>query len=147
MVRGLAMSMTAGIRNKPYDGLDDEHMDELHSGLRTTVGSTLVAHACVYVHWLWVAYPVALLLLQWAFCSLVLASRRSSSSNGGQQRMAWKSSSLALSFNGLENDVAKRHSGLYTLEKMNQVAKGTTVKIATIEGSKDEGMRFYETKA
>ncbi|KAK1515832.1 uncharacterized protein CCOS01_13030 [Colletotrichum costaricense] len=109
LARGLASSTTAGMRNKPYDGLDDKRIAEIHSGLRAVVGVTLITDTCVYVHWLWVVNPVALLVLQWTFCALVLVNRRSSPSNGGQQYMAWNSSPLTLLFNGLDGDLSKRH--------------------------------------
>ncbi|KAK1546405.1 hypothetical protein CPAR01_00372 [Colletotrichum paranaense] len=88
LARGLASSMTAGMRNTPYDGLDDKRIPELYSGLRAVVGVTLIFDTCVSIHWLWVVNPIALLVLQWTFCALMLANRRSSPSNGGQQYMA-----------------------------------------------------------
>ncbi|EXF86189.1 hypothetical protein CFIO01_02248 [Colletotrichum fioriniae PJ7] len=147
MARGLANSMTAGMRNKPYDGLDDKRIEEHYSGLRAVVGATLVADTCVYVHWLWVVYPVALLVLQWTFCALVLTNRRSSPSNGGRQYMAWKSSPLALLFNGLDEDLSKRHEGLHTLKKMSQVAESTIVQMVPVDGRKDKALRFCENQA
>ncbi|KAH8421576.1 metallopeptidase [Colletotrichum scovillei] len=147
LARGLANSMTAGMRNKPYDGLDDKRIEELYSGLRAVVGATLVADTCVYVHWPWIVYPVALLMLQWTFCVLVLANRRSSPSNGRQQYRAWKSSPLALLFNGLDEDLSKRHGGLYTLKGMKQVADSTTVQMVPADGCKDKALRFCEIKA
>ncbi|KAK1446639.1 hypothetical protein CCUS01_12272 [Colletotrichum cuscutae] len=146
LARGLAIWTTAGMRNKPYDGLDDKRIAELYSGPRAVVGVTVITDTCVYVHWRWVVNPVALLVLQWTFCALVLANRRSSPSNGGQY-MAWKSSPLTLLFNGLDEDLFKRYGGLYMLKKMNQVAESTAVQMVCVDGSKEKALRFCENKA
>lgn len=145
MFRGLANSITAAIRNNPGRALQGTSNET--SKLTTANGSISSAQTCVYVHWGWIAFPASLLVLQWIFLALVLASRRSSVAGSGKEgvRTAWKSSPLALLFHGLDEDLRKNSSGLSRTRDMTKFAERVNVQLAPVDGSKDKGWRFYES--
>lgn len=145
MFRGLANSITAAIRNNPGTALHGTSNET--SKLMTANGSISSAQTCVYVHWGWIAFPLSLLVLQWIFLALVLASRRPGVGGGGKDgvRTAWKSSPLALLFHGLDEDLRKNSSGLSSVKDMGKFAGRVNVQLAPVDGSKDKGWRFYES--
>ncbi|KXH65228.1 hypothetical protein CNYM01_13633 [Colletotrichum nymphaeae SA-01] len=147
MARGLANSMTAAIRNQPYGDINDEYTGLFDPDLlRTSIGTTLTVYTCIYVNWHWIAHLASLLVLQWTFSVSVLLKRRSSCGDGRQRQMGWKSSPLALLFNGLDESLSQKHKDLYTLDEMNQVAESMTVQLAPASGSKGDALRFCEAK-
>ncbi|KXH38468.1 hypothetical protein CSIM01_05593 [Colletotrichum simmondsii] len=148
MVRGLANSMTTAIRNQPYGDINDEDTGLFDPDLlRTSIGTTLTVYTCIYVNWHWIAYLASLLVLQWTFSVFVLLKRRSSCGDGRRRQVVWKSSPLALLFNGLDESLCRKHKDLYTLDEMNRVAERTTVQMAPASGSKGDALRFCEAKA
>lgn len=147
MVRGLANSMTAAIRNQPQGDIQDEGIGHLDPNLRTSIGTALTMYTCIYINWHWIAYLASLLVLQWTFLVLVLLNRRSSCGDGRQRQMGWKSSPLALLFNGFEESLSRKYKALYTLDEMNRVAESTTVQMVPASGSKGDALRLCETKA
>lgn len=146
VVRGLANAMTAAIRNKPY-GENDRRatVPNLQPGLNRSRGTISSMQTCVYVHWGWIAYPIALLGLQWIFSILLLIRRSSSTFEGERERLAWKSSPLALLFHGLDDKLRMKHSRINTLKKMKGVAEDVNVYLAPFDDTKRKSWRFFET--
>ncbi|KAF9876617.1 hypothetical protein CkaCkLH20_06025 [Colletotrichum karsti] len=116
-----------------------------HLSLRTASGNVSSTQTCVYVHWGWISYPVALLVSQWMFSILVMASQRGRVRNGkdAHSSAAWKSSPLALLFYGLSDNRRKGYGGFKTLGDMDRAAKKMDVQLAPVDESRNKGWRFF----
>ncbi|KAK1522759.1 hypothetical protein CPAR01_14302 [Colletotrichum paranaense] len=142
MVAGLADSMTATMRNDPY-GTSEELRKDVPANLKAATGHVIITQTCIYVQWGYIAYPIALLALQWIFSTLVLvACSQRRRSGGGPSRAVWKSSPLALLFHGLDEDLQARSQNLETVRQMNSLAKDVKVRLVPMNNSQRKGWRF-----
>lgn len=142
VVAGLADSMTATIRNDPY-GTSEELSSNVPVNLRAATGHVIVTQTCIYVQWGYIAYPIALLALQWIFSTLVLvACSKRRRSGDGPDRAVWKSSPLALLFHGLDEDLQARSQNLETVRQMNSLANDIKVRLVPMKDSQRNGWHF-----
>ncbi|KAF6827133.1 hypothetical protein CMUS01_09138 [Colletotrichum musicola] len=142
VVAGLTAALTADIRNSPY-GENERLARDVPERYRAAAGRAIATETCIYVEWGWLAYPAALMVLQWVFLVLVLGGRRKARGRGG-----WKSSPLALLFHSLDDDLRAKSGGggLGTAGRMASAADGIRVQLVPTGGaSKPGGWRFSET--
>ena len=114
----LATSMTNNIRQYNYGG--------------PASGVAWKIETVIEVRWAWMALPLSLVLLTVVF--LVAAMLQSA------HQQVWKSSSLALLFHGLGNDVRSRLGPLEKLDQMVETAGQVNVRLRRT----DEGRRFID---
>ncbi|OBR10854.1 Carboxylic ester hydrolase [Colletotrichum higginsianum IMI 349063] len=147
MIQGLTKSMTAAIRNDPGGPVPPDRLalDESQRSLRKVRGSVSSTQTCVFVHWGWIAYPAALLVLQWTFSILMLVTQWPDNGGKTRTRSTWKSSPLALLFHGLDEGLRRSHGNLRTLKDMDAAAKKLNVQLAPVDGSKDKGWLLCES--
>lgn len=95
----------------------------------STLGQTITSELYIYVHWWWLALPLATFVLATALLVvLILLTER-------QRGPLWKESALALLFHGLEGlDVDKLD--MYTPASMDEAAKSLRVKLRRNDGLK-----------
>ena len=95
----------------------------------STLGQTITSELYIYVHWWWLALPLATFVLATALLVvLILLTER-------QRGPLWKESALALLFHGLEGlDVDKLD--MYTPASMDEAAKSMRVKLRRNDGLK-----------
>ncbi|CAI0643376.1 unnamed protein product [Colletotrichum noveboracense] len=142
VVRGLANSMSAVIRNKPTIG--QQALEEIPTTMKKVSGTVEITQTCIYVQWGWIAYPATLLVLQAVFSVMVLAGPRMTRSRSGPRYSAWKSSPLALLFYGLDGDVRRKNTDLRTVDQMDKVAQKVKVQLSHVDDV-DKGWRFCES--
>ncbi|KAK1672153.1 hypothetical protein BDP55DRAFT_771132 [Colletotrichum godetiae] len=142
LVAGLAESMTATIRNDPY-GTSEELGKNVPADLKVATGRVIITQTCIYVQWGYIAYPIALLALQWIFSTLVLiACSQRRRTRDGPARAVWKSSPLALLFHGLDEDLRVRSQNLETFRQMNSLADDVKVRLVPMKDSQRKGWHF-----
>lgn len=135
VVRGLAKTLTASIRNNP---INIHYTD----ALKHVKGVAITTQTCIYVSWGWIAHPAVLLVLQAVFSTLVLAGpRRTRSSRERPRPLVWKSSPLALLFHGLDDRVRRDNRGLETVAQMDEAGKRIRVRLSRMDGE-DRGWRL-----
>lgn len=110
---GLARSVTA--RWRQGDG-------PVSDNVGPAVGAVWESQTCVRVNWPWIALPAALLLLTAVFVLLTVARTGSVAARGGS---VWKSSVLAVLFNGMDEKTRLASGPAASLAEM-RVAAGTT---------------------
>ncbi|KAH0428466.1 hypothetical protein CcaCcLH18_09024 [Colletotrichum camelliae] len=138
--RGVANSMSAAIRNNPLT--NQTALAALPTEMKWASGTVKGMETCVYVEWVWIVYPAALLILQAVFSVMVLAGPRITRSRGGLRDSAWKSSPLALLFHGLDGDVRREFGNMTSVNQMNKVAQEVKVQLNRVDGVDDKGWRF-----
>lgn len=119
---GLTRSVTA--RWRQGDGISDN--------VGPVVGLVWGNQTCVRVNWAWIALPAALLLLRVNFLFLTIVKTRSKKAH------VWKSSTLAVLFSGLDQEIRKSDGPVVSLEDMKAAADRATVRL---EDTKD-GVRL-----
>ncbi|KAF6785203.1 hypothetical protein CSOJ01_15628 [Colletotrichum sojae] len=143
VVRGVAHSMTASIRNMPF-GSRPEGWDDVPAYLKHASGKALTTDTCINVAWGWLAYLLSLLLLQWIFSALVLL-KGWKVGKAGEERMVWKSSPIPLLFHGLDEDLREKNGDLVSLREMDGVSGKLKVQLAPAGGQKRKGWRLCES--
>lgn len=144
LVTGLASSMTTTMRNAPY-GASEELASNVSADLKMTSGRVMTTETCIYVEWGWIAYPSALLGLQWIFSILVLhACSRRARSSPGLSRAVWKSSPLALLFHGLDDDLRAKSINIETVKQMESSADDVRVRLLPVKDSQRNGWKFAD---
>lgn len=119
---GLALSVTARLRQG----------DGISMNLGPAIGTVWENQTCVRVNWPWITLPAALLLLTIVF--LVLTSLRTSLARG----LIWKSSLLAVLFNGLDEKTRQAAGPAAGLEEIIAASKTATVRLSR----SDDGFRL-----
>ncbi|KAH0439956.1 hypothetical protein CcaCcLH18_02673 [Colletotrichum camelliae] len=147
LVAGLADSMTATMRRLPYGA--SEQTEELEStvsaDLKMATGRVMTTETCIYVEWGWIAYPAALLALQWTFSMLVLvACSRCVRPSAGLGRAVWKSSPLALLFHGIDDDLRARSQTIDTVKQMQSLADDVRVRLVPAKHPQRNGWKFAD---
>ncbi|KAF6808837.1 hypothetical protein CSOJ01_07305 [Colletotrichum sojae] len=119
---GLAASVSATTRNRPryVEPWEQDYGSAVSEG-RVVVGTALTTETCVIVHWGWIAYPGALLVLQLVFLALVMGRRWGR--DGGRWSADWKSSPLALLFHGLGENLREAYGEVPSVSSMNKAAR------------------------
>lgn len=112
---GLARSITA--RWRQGDGISDN--------VGPVTGMVWENQTCVLVNWAWISLPAALLLLTIVF--LILTVLRTNSKGA----RVWKSSMLAVLFNGLDLKTRQDAGAAVSLEEMRAAAD--TAKVRLVE--------------
>lgn len=120
---GLASAMTAIMRER---------------GPSPMVGTVLGSQTCVYIAWVWISLPAALvfftaLLLSWS--AIICSSSYMWGSTG-----SWKSSSLPLLLHGCDSSVRERAAKITENGEMEVFAKKLVMELSNTE----EGVRFVE---
>ncbi|KAF6810807.1 hypothetical protein CPLU01_15228 [Colletotrichum plurivorum] len=133
---GLAASISATMRNRPWyvDSWEEKYKYAV-SERRVVVGTALTTETCVIVHWGWIAYPGALLVLQLVFLALVMGRRWGR--DGGRWSADWKSSPLALLFHGLDDNLHQGYGEVSSARSMNRAAR--QIKAQLMEDSGNRG--------
>lgn len=114
-MRGLADSITARWRTG----------DSVSNNVGPIRGTVWASQTCVHVNWAWLALPAALVLLTVVF--LVLTVVRTSLTHG--PGLVWKSSILAVLFNGLSEGTRDAAGTVAGLREMGAKANATTVQL------------------
>lgn len=140
---GLANSITVMMRNRPY-GARNPGEDVVSRDLRIVTGRSLGTQTCIYVNWAWSAYPLALLVVQWTFSILVLRKTRQRKESSGAT-MVWKSSPLALVFNGLDDGLRDKQEEPRTLKQMDMAAEKFIVRLVPTDEMGRKGFKFCES--
>jgi hypothetical protein len=97
----LASSMTAYNRKNPRP--------ESHS--RSAYGDTIKVETCVQVRWPWISFPAGLVVLAILFLALTIwSTKQIPSTNSG--RKVWKTSSLAVLFNRLDERLLREQGSM-----------------------------------
>lgn len=130
----VADSMTAYMRHgaepaKPgISGLEQDNS-------KPAAGQTFRSDICVHVRWWYLALPIILVALTFAFliATLVQTERR-------QSGLGWKSSPLALLFHGLDPDVRKMQGDVMHNDEMTHAAQRMSVQLRW----KDQGWLFTD---
>lgn len=99
-------------------------------------GTVMGMQTCVTVQWAWISLPAALLVLMLAFLSVTILQTAT-------EGMIWKSSSLALLFNGLSPSLGNNYATLGRLEDMKTSAEHVR---ARLHRTNEVGWAFVETK-
>lgn len=119
-MEGLANAITSVIRQHG-DTPSAEYAHGIGFGLRT----------CINVRWVWLALPLALIVLTVVFLLMTILSTRS-------WNMTWKSSPLALLFHGLDTTSQERYGEMMDLPAMEDTAQKIQAKLALSE----TGLKF-----
>ena len=77
------------------------------SHLNFAYGDTIKVETCVQVEWPWIAFPAGLVVLASLFLALTIWSTEQIPSTISGRKV-WKTSSLAVLFNGLDKGLLKR---------------------------------------
>lgn len=112
-MRGLADSMTA--RWRMGDGISN-----IVGPARGTVWEN---QTCVHVKWAWLTLPAALVLLTIVFLLLTIVQTNMS------KGLVWKSSMLAVLFNGLSEETRNSPRTVVSLQEMTAAADATTIQL------------------
>jgi hypothetical protein len=90
-------------------------------------GQTAVTEAYIHVHWFWIVYPAAILLLGLVFVAWIIIA-----SGGGNREVSgaslWKSSSLALLYHGLVDVSHETRLAAGNVVAMETLARQTQVR-------------------
>lgn len=122
---GMAAALTSFMRR---------HSGDVPSSSRVPASGTVwVSDTCVAVEWDWITLPSALLLL--ASCYFMIAVRSMSRS---RYQNAWKSSSVAPLYLGLDSDVRSDMGSLEDLKEMEAIAQRLNVQLKAV----GQGWRF-----
>ncbi|KAI9738284.1 MAG: hypothetical protein M1834_008782 [Cirrosporium novae-zelandiae] len=113
-MKGLTSSVTA--RWRQGDGISDN--------MGPANGTVYENATCVHVRWGWIALPAALLLLTIIF--LLLTIIQTSLDGPG---LVWKSSTLALLFNGLDTNTRQSYGPVLSLKEVKAAAGTATVQL------------------
>ncbi|KAF6840995.1 hypothetical protein CMUS01_03715 [Colletotrichum musicola] len=143
VVRGVAQSVIATMRNMPFGG-NSTRGGDIPAHLKYASGRAVVPDTCIDVLWGWLAYPLSLLVLQWIFLALVLL-KGWKVRKAGQERMVWKSSPIPLLFHGLDEDLREKNGDLMSLRQMDSVSGTLKVQLAPAGGQKRKGWRLCES--
>ncbi|KAF6832742.1 hypothetical protein CPLU01_05976 [Colletotrichum plurivorum] len=143
VVRGVAQSVTAAMRNKPF-GDSSARGEDVPAHLKYASGRAVVPDTCIDVVWGWLAYPLTLLVLQWIFSALVLLNGWKVG-KAGEERILWKSSPIPLLFHGLDEDLREKNGDLMSLRQMDGVSGTLKVQLAPAGGQKRKGWRLCES--
>ena len=100
------------------------------------LGQVWWSETCVEVEWAWLTLHVVLVVL----CILFLALTMLVSSKHAKSRL-WKSSALALLYQGLDEAMAAKLGTVDTIDEMEERARGMQVHAAYT----DRGWRFVES--
>ena len=120
----IAKSLTVDIRNS-----------QLSEGSGGTSGHVVQNETCLGVQWAWTVVPITLIIATIAFVILII--RKTSSQ---RHRQNWKSSSLALLFNGLDTTTRNNQGLVDQWEDMDKAAKSMLTKLEHTEA----GWRFVQ---
>jgi len=100
-------------------------------------GSTVKTETCIQIRWGWISFPTSLVLFTIVFLAATIVKTKKSD-HVTRQHGHWKSSSLALLFGGLEDDL--RH-GTRALEKRSDMEESARLlKVSLSPG--DDGWRL-----
>ena len=120
LVGQLATSMTAYTRINP-------NRDQ---SLGYVYGSAIRTETCIRVQWAWLAFPASLVLLTFAFLSATIwRTRKQRHDHSSHERGAWKSSSLAVLFAGLDETVQHERARVATKADMRDRAEDINVSL------------------
>ena len=97
-------------------------------------GEALKTETCVQVRWAWVSFPASLVALTIVFLATTVWKFRGKTN----RHRAWKSSSLAVLFGGLDEDVRERIGTLGKKSELEKSAKETEVVLLMT----DDGWRL-----
>lgn len=117
-MRGLADSMTARWRMG----------DSISNTVGPARGTVWENQTCVHVNWSWITLPAALLLLTTVFLLLTIIQ---TNVNKG---LVWKSSMLAVFFNGLSEETRNSLGTMVSLREMTAAADATTIQLRETSG-------------
>jgi hypothetical protein len=112
----LASSMTAYNRMKPRP----------ETTLGFAYGDANKVETCVQVRWPWIAFPATLVLLSSIFLALTIRSTKQGSSSVSGRKV-WKTSSLAVLFNGLDEHLLKNQGPM--VRKSEMVDRAAKLKV------------------
>ncbi|KAL6407889.1 hypothetical protein AUP68_08917 [Ilyonectria robusta] len=150
MTKGIASSMTAAMRNHPFtEGFSDVSTVrrwDINRNLTTVNGMGFAVDTCVRVHWGWIAYPAALLLLQLLFCTFVLLTiNRKAGPGEARVPTDWKTSPLAPLFHGLDEDLRQKSGGLTSAKMMDDAAEKIDVQLCKVDTLSPQGWRLFKS--
>jgi hypothetical protein len=88
---------------------------------------------CIKVRWGWIAFPVVLVLSTLAFLALTAWTTRETNKQHARSIGIWKSSTLAVLFGGLSEDVRHMSGPLEKKRQMEACAKDFKVSLISAE--------------
>jgi hypothetical protein len=95
-------------------------------------GTVYEGRTCVGVTWIWLAYPVVVLLLTEGFVmAAIVTSSRHLRPGLGPARGVWKSSALPLLWCGLDDSTRHRMPELGEVDEMEKYSDTVMVKLST----------------
>lgn len=153
MVRGLAKSVTAAMRNHPHEGESTPEDGEWRTArlereaLGSNLGLAYEVETCVIVNWGWMTYPALLLALQVIFCVTMLLVRPTGAAAAGTARDAgefsdWKSSPLALVSLGWGDSLHRKLKPLFSAKDIDNVVGRTKVMLRRSEPDDPRATRW-----
>ena len=124
----------------------NNYMENLVSGMTgimrqrgdSVQGIALMTQTCIHVYWTWLLLPAGLVIS--SILLLAATMRACKSTDMWNFTGSWKSSSLALLFHGLDNDVRDRIGDVVRKSEMEDLSKRLPVKIAKTA----RGLRFVD---
>lgn len=119
----VADSMTAHMRHGAEPGktgISDFEQDNS----KPAAGQAFRSDICVHVRWWYLALPIILVALTFAFLIATLVQTESR-----QSGLGWKSSPLALLFHGLDPDVRKTQGDVMHNDEMTHAAQRMSVRL------------------
>jgi hypothetical protein len=97
-----------------------------------TDGDAIRTEVCIKVRWAWVAFPAGLTLLSIMFLGLTISKTRLSY-RLGRAKGVWKSSSLAVLFAGLHEELRQECGALEKKSKIRHCAENLNVELRSTE--------------
>ena len=132
-VARLAESMTAYARAKSKRDQNPAYTDGVATRTET----------CIHVRWTWISFPASLVASTFLFLILIICrTHRQRHDHSSSERGAWKSSSLAVLFSGLDESVYCADMRIDTMSDMVRRAETTRVSL----GLTDDGWRLGGTQ-
>lgn len=120
----LARSLTA--KTRMLGSLKDQ-------GLGSAKGVVVKTETCIEVRWGWIAFPVGLVLSTLAFLAMTAWTTRETNKQHARSIGIWKSSTLAVLFGGLKEDVRRMCGPLERKSQMEACAEEFKVSLISAE--------------